>query len=429
MNLFLGFLSLPLGVRLSLAALVGMLLAAVVNWATYSLAYEPRFHSPWSRRHPRDTAFGPSDRLPIYGWWRLRRMAPTLGRGFWIRPLLIEIGCAIGIPCWYWWETVQGGLLSPPAQPPAIAADVALSFILHVQFFVHLVLGMFMLAASLIDADERNIPDAVTVPGTLLGLALLTLLPWGLLPHLFDLRTGRVLPLDAAAPEIWPQAVFGGGRTIGLIVGLACFWLWCWGLIFGGRLPPLKWNILRVRRTARVTMARIRLDPSIPWVVGTGIVGSALIGLVWNYEALRWGSLLTALIGLAGGAAIVWIVRILGGWAFQKEAMGFGDVTLMAMIGAYLGWQPALIVFFAAPIAALILCLPSWFFGTREMLPYGPYLCSAAMAVILAWSPVWEWASDRFMMAWLVPGVLVVGFLLLGCSLALLRALRSFGSR
>jgi leader peptidase (prepilin peptidase)/N-methyltransferase len=424
-NWFQNFIAWPLAVRLTLVSLIGVVLAAVVNWAAYSLAYEATYRSPWSRKHPRDEFFGPSDRVPIFGWWRLRRLAPTLGRGFWIRPLLLELSAAIIVPVWYSWETVHGGLLSPRAAEDVIATDFRMNFVLHCQFLVHLVLGAFMLAASLIDADERNIPDAVTVPGTLVGLALLTIIPVGMLPYFFDPFTKHIYLLLAAPTFAWPPGWLGPGAAGGLILSLCCFWFWCWGLVFGGRLPPLRVNLLRLRRALRVTLARVRLDPAVPWVVGGAAVGTILIAMVWQFEAARREALLTALVGLAGGAAIVWVVRILGSWAFQKEAMGFGDVTLMAMIGAYLGWQPALIVFFAAPIAALVICLPSWLFGTREMLPYGPYLCSAAAAVVIGWGPIWDWAAPRFEFAWLVPGVLVVGFFLIGCVLALLRGLRS----
>ena len=42
------------------------------------------------------------------------------------------------------------------------------------------------------------------------------------------------------------------------------------------------------------------------------------------------------------GGLIVWGGRIVATHALKMEAMGFGDVTLVAMIGAYLGWQPCL---------------------------------------------------------------------------------------
>ena len=42
----------------------------------------------------------------------------------------------------------------------------------------------------------------------------------------------------------------------------------------------------------------------------------------------------------------MWAVRIIGTLTLRQEAMGFGDVTLMAMIGAFTGWQSTLLIFF-----------------------------------------------------------------------------------
>ena len=132
----------------------------------------------------------------------------------------------------------------------------------------------------------------------------------------------------------------------------------------------------------------------------------------------HWRGLLTSLLGIAAAGAIVWSVRILGGWAFQKEAMGFGDVTLMAMIGAYVGWQPTLLIFFAAPAAALVIYVPALLFRRHEALPYGPYLCASTLGVLIFWGEIWAWAEPRFTVAWLIPAVLLAGFLLLGIVLS-----------
>ena len=44
------------------------------------------------------------------------------------------------------------------------------------------------------------------------------------------------------------------------------------------------------------------------------------------------------------------VVRVLGSQVLRREAMGFGDVTLMAMIGAFLGWQAAVLTFFLGAV-------------------------------------------------------------------------------
>lgn len=104
---------------------------------------------------------------------------------------------------------------------------------------------------------------------------------------------------------------------------------------------------------------------------------------LWVYAL--GGSLLGALIG--GG--IVWAVRILGSLAFGKEAMGLGDVHLMAGVGACLGWIDPVLAFFIAPFFGIAWTLGSVVlsrFIKREgsALPYGPHLAAATVLVVLA---------------------------------------------
>jgi prepilin signal peptidase PulO-like enzyme (type II secretory pathway) len=83
--------------------------------------------------------------------------------------------------------------------------------------------------------------------------------------------------------------------------------------------------------------------------------------------------------------------------------MGFGDVTLMAMIGAFLGWQPSLIVFFLAPFAGLVIGLLRLILFRDREIPYGPFLCLATLAVIVGWADVWNYTQATFALGWIVP--------------------------
>jgi prepilin signal peptidase PulO-like enzyme (type II secretory pathway) len=120
------------------------------------------------------------------------------------------------------------------------------------------------------------------------------------------------------------------------------------------------------------------------------VVGSAGIATQWSFGSVGWQILLTAITGMVFGGGLIWAVRIVGQVALRKEAMGFGDVTLMAMIGAYLGWQAALIIFFASPLAALVVALAQWALTGRRDIAFGPYLCVAALAVLVYWGTIWE---------------------------------------
>ena len=99
------------------------------------------------------------------------------------------------------------------------------------------------------------------------------------------------------------------------------------------------------------------------------------------------------LIGFLGGGALVWGTRVLGTLGFGKEAMGLGDVHLMAAVGAVVGWRDATLAFFLAPFfglaATVILAgVAAVASGKVRAIPYGPYLCGATLVVMLFRQPL-----------------------------------------
>ncbi len=93
-------------------------------------------------------------------------------------------------------------------------------------------------------------------------------------------------------------------------------------------------------------------------------------------------------MGYLVGGALIWGTRILGTLAFGKEAMGLGDVHLLACIGAVLGPVDAVIVFFLAPVLGLVCILVSvgvsrMVKGEVRAIPYGPYLALATVVLML----------------------------------------------
>ena len=123
---------------------------------------------------------------------------------------------------------------------------------------------------------------------------------------------------------------------------------------------------------------------------------------------------MSALVGLAAGGGIVWVIRLVGSTALGREAMGFGDVTLMAMIGAFLGWQPVLIAFFIAPFVGAIVGLVQWIVIRDNVIPFGPFLCLAALVVVVFWAMIWDSAAGMFEVPWLVPSAIAICLPILG---------------
>jgi leader peptidase (prepilin peptidase)/N-methyltransferase len=113
----------------------------------------------------------------------------------------------------------------------------------------------------------------------------------------------------------------------------------------------------------------------------------------WIKEHPHLHGLAFSLAGLIAGAGITWLARAISQWVLGVEALGFGDVTLMAMVGSFLGWQPVIFVFLLAPMCGIAAAVTMRLVYGRRALPYGPYLSFAAVAVLFTWR--WLWRPTR----------------------------------
>lgn len=437
-------LATPLALRLVVVFVVAAAVGSLLNAAIYQWAWERRLVSPWQLTPEGVSPRTWQDRLPILGWLRLRRDAGVLGGGFWVRPLLVEAGFAAAVATLYWWEVERLALIAPQAArllAGAATVDPApLAWLTHTQFLAHVLLGALMTIATFIDFDERIIPDEVTRRGALAGLLLVACSPWALPPVVVDrpaapglgvtlaapggapLATNNgpllVIPAHLAAPNGWPLVL--DGTLASLAAGLGCFWLWCVALT-DRRWPPVGRFSLRVRSVVR----RVTRDLTMPPLLGSLLGGTTLVVAVWWLGGPRWIGLLSALVGLAACGLLVWAVRLIGAAVLRQEAMGFGDVTLMMMVGAFTGWQAGPIIFFLAPLAGIFLGVLNVLVHGDKAIPYGPFLCLATVLVLLVWAKLWIWAEPLLSFPLLVPTVLVVCFVLLAVLLALLQGLKA----
>jgi len=101
-----------------------------------------------------------------------------------------------------------------------------------------------------------------------------------------------------------------------------------------------------------------------------------------------------SLIGGVGGAGIILIIAIVGTLIFRKEAMGMGDVRLMAMVGVYLGFFPhiPLTLILGALTGSIIGIILMMFKGKKmdSMIPFGPFLSLGAMVSLLYGKEIWS---------------------------------------
>ncbi len=89
---------------------------------------------------------------------------------------------------------------------------------------------------------------------------------------------------------------------------------------------------------------------------------------------VRLDGLISSGIGMVGSALGMMVVYVLGAVVFQREALGLGDVKLMAMIGAFFGWKIVFVGFVLAPFIGLLHGLPMALLYDEHIMPYGPWL-------------------------------------------------------
>lgn len=94
---------------------------------------------------------------------------------------------------------------------------------------------------------------------------------------------------------------------------------------------------------------------------------------------------------LCGGG--LWLLGVTGSYLLKKEAMGFGDVKLMAMIGGLWGWTNGIFVIVAGAVVGSFVGGAFFLVTGRRKVPFGPFLTAGA-AIVLFWGPLikaWYW--------------------------------------
>ena len=132
--------------------------------------------------------------------------------------------------------------------------------------------------------------------------------------------------------------------------------------------------------------------PDVISIVGLSL-GIVIVGLT-TYYSQDLVYLRDRLIGLVIGGLSLGLIGIVGSAIMRKNAMGLGDVKLMAIIGLYLGAFPALplVIGLSAFGGALIgtLLISTGKKNRQSPIPYGPFIAGAAVIVLLWGDVLWE---------------------------------------
>ena len=121
-----------------------------------------------------------------------------------------------------------------------------------------------------------------------------------------------------------------------------------------------------------------------------GFILRSAAGISVKPPAFDYHPLLNSLFGIIAGGGIIYLTGLLFDLVYFKllkrppiqgetESMGGGDVKLLAMIGAFLGWERALLTFFIAPFFGVVIGIINLVAKKYHTIPYGPFLSMAAV--------------------------------------------------
>ncbi|MFZ9690539.1 MAG: prepilin peptidase [Phycisphaerales bacterium] len=369
----------------------GASIGSFVNVVAHRLPRRASLVSPPSRCPVCGGLLSWRENLPVLGWLLLRGRCKRCGTSISPQYVLVEVvlgllfvatflvlylppaGSWWGADTGDWWIERQFGDSWPAclAVLSMLAILVPITLIDAKTFLIPLSLTLVMAAIAavawpvqaLVEPGFRvslaSPPVPLPLPSTeiacaalggMLGVAVLTWL----------LRTGRITPSFADYESYVEE-----GETL-------------------GDYPHARRECLREAWQVGI----VAMGLFIGWLVGGRMGASSLPDWLVAFGAVCVGYLV--------GGAMVWITRILGTLAFGREAMGLGDVHLLAAIGAVLGWGDAVAVFLIAPFfgiaaAAISGLLAAGWLGARfteagrrgREIPYGPHLALAAAFVVL----------------------------------------------
>jgi leader peptidase (prepilin peptidase)/N-methyltransferase len=114
-----------------------------------------------------------------------------------------------------------------------------------------------------------------------------------------------------------------------------------------------------------------------------------------------WGvSLIGAAIGALAGGGSLWLMGVIWRKLRGVEAMGMGDVKMMLMVGAFLGWRLAVLTIFigvfSGSLAGIALMFRRGRRNLQMMLPFGIFLGIGAVVSLLAGTRIIAWYVSQF---------------------------------
>jgi leader peptidase (prepilin peptidase) / N-methyltransferase len=174
------------------------------------------------------------------------------------------------------------------------------------------------------------------------------------------------------------------------------FLLWRFG-------PDWPFLIFALFSSALIVITFIDLDfqiipdrISLPGIPVGLLAGSLLLpDPFMRAESLGWRA---SLIGVVSGFLLYYSIAVAGEKIFKKEAMGGGDIKMMAMVGGFLGWKGVILTTFLGSLFGSVIGIFMMLFRGREkgsQIPFGPFLALGALVSLFFGQEIIIWYLFR----------------------------------
>jgi leader peptidase (prepilin peptidase)/N-methyltransferase len=240
--------------------------------------------------------------------------------------------------------------------------------------------GFGLLIGSFLNVVIHRLPreESLVTPRSRCPACQTPIRPWDNIPVVsFLLLRGRCR--DCGQPISWRYPLVEGLTGLLFALTVARF-----GMTF------LSLSLLFLV-SALVVVAFVDLDHQvIPNAITLpGIPLGLLAGL-----AVGGPSILDRLLGALTGAGFLYLVLLYGSALYGRDAMGEGDLNLIALVGAFLGWRGVVVTILFGCVAGSFVGLAMiglGRLGRREHMPFGPFLATGALVALFVGDQLISW--------------------------------------
>ena len=118
-------------------------------------------------------------------------------------------------------------------------------------------------------------------------------------------------------------------------------------------------------------------------------LGGLVLGLGLSLSGGASG-FMKAVVGAAVGFALLYVVAQAGKWVFKEEAMGGGDIKMMAMVGSFVGWKGVLLTLLLGALLGSLVFVPLSF-KRKRLVPFGVFLALGAAVTFVFGDAIVQW--------------------------------------